>query len=229
MSWYQSGQSIPWYTQRSATSNWFTEPERRDDTHEEDHPRPRGYRRDRRPARPRRIGQRRRRATNLSFERLVRDAHRPRRVLPGSRCAGATDLTGWTVGGAGVDIVDKSFGKPTTGSRSIDLNASRGRLNQPRHRYGARPDVRRVLLDVWQSAAHAVRGPKTMDVSAADSDQPRDSPTTRHDAEHFRGHEVQAGDLLVCRDRCFDHADLHEHDHDTIGQFADRTAQRVAP
>ena len=32
-------------------------------------------------------------------------------------------LTGWTVGGAGVDIVDKTLWPAADGSRSIDLNA----------------------------------------------------------------------------------------------------------
>ena len=59
-------------------------------------------------------------------------------------------LTGWTAGGAGVDIVDETLWHADEGSRSIDLNAfNPGSISQD-HRHGARPDVQRVLRHVRQ-------------------------------------------------------------------------------
>ena len=64
--------------------------------------------------------------------------------------AGHQTLTGWTAGGAGVDIVDNTLWHADEGTRSIDLNAfNPGSISQD-DRDGARPDVQRVLRHVRQ-------------------------------------------------------------------------------
>ena len=81
-------------------------------------------------------------------------------------------LTGWTAGGAGVDIVDKELWNADEGSRSIDLNAfNAGSISQkiatvPGQTYNV------SFAMSGNPDANVVPGPKTMNVSAADASAP---------------------------------------------------------
>jgi choice-of-anchor C domain-containing protein len=79
------------------------------------------------------------------------------------------DLTGWTAGGAGIDIVDEAYWNADEGSRSIDLNAyGPGSISQKfETEPGQTYDVKFAMSG--NPAAQVERGPKTMNVTAANT------------------------------------------------------------
>jgi len=81
-------------------------------------------------------------------------------------------LPGWTAGGAGVDIVDKALWQADEGSRSIDLNAyDAGSISQvietvPGQTYNV------TFAMSGNPDANVVPGPKTMNVTGANTTTP---------------------------------------------------------
>lgn len=64
--------------------------------------------------------------TNGGFESSPVGLYTPYFISPGS-----TALTGWTVGGSGVDVMPRNYKVPASGNASLDLNGSaRGSISQ---------------------------------------------------------------------------------------------------
>ena len=79
-------------------------------------------------------------STNASFEDGV--APRPSPTGASTSVRRRTPcLTGWTVGGDGVDIVDDSVEAHAEATRQHRHERLRPGLSQPSHRHGAKPDV----------------------------------------------------------------------------------------
>ena len=178
--------------------------------HEEDPHRPRGCRRDRHPARYRRFGQRRQRCAH---QPLVCGGRRRNPDFPDLGFAqvfpGNPAVTGWTVGGNGIDYVGSLWDAADGDGHSIDLNSwGPGSVSQT---------VDTVAGQTY-NVTFAMSGNPADGEDLGDEDD--DRLRGRHVAElHLRGdggehlpqHDVRGQDLLIRRDRFSCHADLHEH------------------